>query len=87
MSYKYYFLVIIKKLWATVTDIIPIIVVIVFFQTVVIKQPFPQVGEILFGIVFVVVGLMLFIEGLEMGLFPIGELMAYALAKKGSLFW
>jgi len=87
MSYKYYFLVIIKKIWATVTDIIPIIVVIVFFQTVVIKQPFPQVGEILFGIVFVVVGLMIFIEGLEMGLFPIGELMAYALAKKGSLFW
>ncbi len=30
---------------------------------------------------------MLFIEGLEMGLFPIGESMAYALAKKGSLFW
>ena len=30
---------------------------------------------------------MLFIEGLEIGLFPIGESMAYALAKKGSLFW
>jgi hypothetical protein len=30
---------------------------------------------------------MLFIEGLEMGLFPIGEALAYALAKKGSLFW
>ncbi len=87
MSYKHYFLVIIKKLWASVTDLIPIIVVIVFFQTIVIKQPFPQIGEILFGIVFVIVGLMIFIEGLEMGLFPIGELMAYALAKKGSLFW
>jgi len=35
----------------------------------------------------VVVGLMLFIEGLEIGLFPIGETMAYALAKKGSLMW
>ena len=30
---------------------------------------------------------MLFVEGLEMGLFPIGETMAYALTKKGSLFW
>ena len=54
---------------------------------VVIQQPFPQIGEVIFGILFVVVGLMLFIEGLEMGLFPIGETMAYALAKKGSLFW
>ncbi len=33
--YRYYFLTIIKKLWAAVTDLIPIIVVVVFFQTVV----------------------------------------------------
>jgi hypothetical protein len=50
-------------------------------------QPFPQIGEVIFGIIIVVLGLMLFIEGLEMGLFPIGETMAYALVKKGSLFW
>ncbi|PLX14633.1 MAG: DUF1538 domain-containing protein [Marinilabiliales bacterium] len=68
-------------------DLIPIIVVVVFFQSVVIRQPFPQIGEIIFGFLFVVIGLMLFIEGLEIGLFPIGETMAYALAKKGSLFW
>ncbi len=87
MNYKSYFLVILKKLWAAVTDLIPIILVVVFFQTVVIQQPFPQIGEVIFGILLVIVGLMLFIEGLEMGLFPIGESMAYALAKKGSLFW
>lgn len=68
-------------------DLIPIIVVVVFFQSVVIRQPFPQIGEVIFGFLFVVVGLMLFIEGLEIGLFPIGETMAYALAKKGSLLW
>jgi len=34
-----------------------------------------------------VLGLSLFIQGLEMGLFPIGETMAQALARKGSLFW
>jgi len=33
------------------------------------------------------VGLMLFVEGLEIGLFPIGETMAYSLTKKGSLLW
>ncbi len=43
--------------------------------------------EILIGLVFVVVGLMLFVEGLEIGLFPIGENLSYALVKKGSLFW
>lgn len=68
-------------------DLLPIIVVVVFFQSVVIRQPFPEIGEVIFGILLVVVGLMLFIEGLEMGLFPIGEALAYALARKGSLFW
>jgi len=87
VKYRNYISVILKKLWAAVTDLIPIILVVVFFQVFVIKQSFPQIGEIIFGIIFVVVGLMLFIEGLEMGLFPIGESMAYALAKKGSLLW
>ena len=68
-------------------DLIPIIAVVVFFQSVVIRQPFPQIGEVIFGFVFVVIGLMLFVEGLEIALFPIGETMAYALAKKGSLLW
>lgn len=87
MRYKSYILGILRKLWAAVKDLIPIIVVVVFFQSVVIRQPFPQIGEVIFGILFVIVGLMLFIEGLEIGLFPVGETMAYALAKKGSLLW
>ena len=44
-------------------------------------------GEVLWGALLVVAGLSLFVQGLEMGLFPIGETMAHALAKKGSLFW
>lgn len=87
MRYKSYILGILRKLWAAVKDLIPIIVVVVFFQSVVIRQPFPQIGEVIFGILFVIVGLMLFVEGLEIGLFPVGETMAYALAKKGSLLW
>jgi len=67
--------------------LIPIIAVIGFFQIVVIRQPFPHLGEVIFGFVFVIIGLTLFVEGLEIGLFPIGETMAYALAKKGSLMW
>ena len=75
------------KLKTSFFDLLPIILVVSFFQIVVLKQPFPNLTEILIGLVFVVLGLMLFVEGLEIGLFPIGENLSYALAKKGSLFW
>ena len=87
VSYKQYSLTIVRKFKLALMDLIPIIAVVVFFQTIVIQQPFPQVGEIIFGFLLVIIGLMLFVEGLEIGLFPIGETMAYALAKKGSLMW
>jgi len=80
-------LLVMRKLKDTVKDLVPIIVVVVFFQGVVLRQPFPELGEVLFGGVLVAIGLILFIEGLEMGLFPIGDAMARALARKGSLFW
>jgi hypothetical protein len=79
--------IILKKLKGAFTDLLPIILVIAFFQIVVLQQPLPQMGEVLFGALLVVVGLTLFVQGLEMGLFPIGETMAQALARKGSLFW
>jgi len=85
--YKTHILYILRKLWTALTDLLPIIVVVVFFQIVVIRQPFPQLEEVIFGVILVIIGLMLFIEGLEIGLFPIGETLAYALAKKGSLLW
>ncbi len=75
------------KLWSAFKDLLPIILVIAFFQVVVLRQPLPNMGEVAFGGLLVVLGLTLFIEGLEMGLFPIGENMAHALARKGSLFW
>ncbi len=68
-------------------DLLPIIVVIAFFQLVVLRQPLPQLGQMLGGLALVVIGLTFFIRGLELGLFPIGEAMAHSLASKGSLFW
>lgn len=68
-------------------DLLPIILVIAFFQLVVLQQPIPNFGEIATGVVFIVIGLTLFVHGLNMGLFPVGESMAYAFASKGSLFW
>ncbi len=68
-------------------DLAPIVLVISFFQLVVLQQPIPNMGEIFVGTLLVVLGLTLFVRGLEMGLFPIGESMAYDFARKGSLFW
>jgi len=79
--------IILKKLIQAFTSLLPIILVIAFFQIVVLKQPLPQMGEVLLGVLLVVVGLSLFVQGLEMGLFPIGEAMAHALARKSSVFW
>jgi len=78
---------VLKKLGTAFLDLVPIILVIAVFPLVVLGQPFPQLTEVLLGAVFVVVGLMLFVEGLKMGLFPIGDAMATALARKGSLLW
>jgi hypothetical protein len=78
---------IIGKLKVSFFDLVPILLVVAFFQIVVLRQPFPNLEEVLVGLFFVVLGLMLFVEGLEIGLFPIGENLSYTLAKKGSLFW
>ncbi|MCH6201861.1 DUF1538 domain-containing protein [Aquiflexum sp. LQ15W] len=80
---KYLFL----KLRSAFMDLLPILSVVTFFQLVILRQPFPHFEEIIFGSIMVLLGLMLFIEGLEMGLFPIGGNMAFALTKKGSVFW
>ncbi|NGZ06163.1 MAG: DUF1538 domain-containing protein [Magnetococcales bacterium] len=68
-------------------DFLPVIVVVAVFQYAVIGQPIPDVQEILVGAVLVLIGLALFVEGLKIGLFPIGESMAYNFAKRNSLFW
>lgn len=66
-------------------DLAPIILVIAFFQILVLQQPFPNLEKVIPGLFFVVLGLTLFIQGLEMGLFPLGESMANAFAHKGSV--
>ena len=58
---------------------------VAFFQLVVIQQPFPDLARVLTGCLLVVLGLAFFVRGLEQGLFPIGESLAYAFARKGNL--
>lgn len=74
-------------MFASLRDLLPILLVILFFQFAVLQQPLPNIGQLLLGVVFVILGLTFFIHGLEQGLFPIGESMAHAFARKGSAFW
>ena len=77
---------ILTSLLESLRDLLPIILVIGFFQFAVLQEPIPNFGEIALGIIFVVIGLTLFVQGLNMGLFPIGETMARSFASKGNLF-
>ncbi|MFA0016141.1 DUF1538 family protein [Vibrio lentus] len=76
-----------KAMLGSLRDLLPIVAVIAFFQLAVLQEPLPHLLSILLGLVLVVLGLTFFIFGLEMGLFPIGESMAQAFARKGSVFW
>ena len=75
-----------KSLQQSFKDLLPIILVIGFFQLVVLRQPVPQFGQILAGGLMVLMGLSLFVQGLQLALFPLGEEMAYSFVKKGNLW-
>lgn len=76
-----------QAMLASFKDLLPIIIVIAFFQLVVLQQPLPNIFEITIGLLMVVTGLTFFVFGLEKALFPLGESMANAFARKGSVFW
>jgi len=76
-----------QSMLGSLRDLAPIVLVIAFFQIAVLQQPVPDFIGIIIGLLCVVAGLTFFIYGLEMGLFPIGESMAHAFARKGSVTW
>ncbi|HER25692.1 MAG TPA: DUF1538 domain-containing protein [Rhodospirillales bacterium] len=61
---------------STVTDVLPIIVILFGFQFLVIRKPIANLKKIAVGFVYVLAGLTLFLVGLEQALFPLGEAMA-----------
>ncbi len=71
----------------TLRDLAPIVLIVAFFQLVVLRQPVDDLAGIAIGFLFVLIGLAVFIRGLEMALFPLGEALAHAFARKGSLVW
>ncbi len=65
-----------QLLKGSIRDLAPIVIVIAVFQFVILQQPLPDLAKMLIGLLFVVFGLTLFVRGLEMGLFPVGEALA-----------
>jgi hypothetical protein len=76
-----------KHVAGSVRDLAPIVIVIGFFQYFILQQPLHNALALAGGAVLVLLGLTMFVYGLELALFPIGESLAHALARKGSVFW
>ena len=77
----------VKTTLGAARDLAPIVLVIAFFQIVVVQAPLEGWVGLTAGAIQVLLGLTLFIYGLELALFPIGESLAFALARKGSVAW
>lgn len=60
----------------TILDVLPIAAVLVLFQILVLRQPIPNLGRVMIGVLYVIIGLSLFLVGLEEALFPLGKSMA-----------
>jgi len=76
-----------KDLLSSARDLLPVVLVIAFFQLLVIREPLPShlpLSDLLAGLAFVIVGLTLFLKGLHLGLFPVGEGLAHAFVSRGS---
>lgn len=71
-----------KTLSNTLIDVAPVVILVAFFQYIVLKHQIPDVKKVVFGIVLVIIGLTMFLMGLEFALFPIGNTMAQQLSSE-----
>ena len=80
----------VEKLWAsalaTLWSVLPIVLIIFVFQFLVIRRRMPNPRRVLAGFAFVLVGLTLFLVGLEQALFPLGKAMARQLTDPAFAF-
>ena len=76
-----------QQLKGSLRDLAPVVLVIVVFHLLVLGRPAGELLALLEGAGFVVIGLTLFVYGLELALFPIGDALAVGLARRGSVFW
>lgn len=70
----------------TSIDVLPIASIIFGFQFLVIRRPIPNLKRVIIGFIYVLVGLSLFLLGLEQALFPLGRLMADQLTNPAFIY-
>ncbi len=68
-------------------DVAPIAAVVLFFQYAVLRRTLPNAKMIGIGFIAMVVGLYLFLVGLDLAIFPIGESMAEKLSHPDKKVW
>lgn len=73
-------------LLGTVRDVLPIIAILLGFQLFVLRKPIPNLRRVIIGFAYVVLGLALFLQGLEQALFPLGRLMAEQLTDPSFIY-
>lgn len=74
-----------SKTFEQLKAVMPLAVYLVLFQTLILKEPIANAMSITGGLVAVVIGLMLFMEGLRLGLMPFGEVIGNKLPQKSTL--
>ncbi|RXK11962.1 hypothetical protein CP965_12350 [Halarcobacter mediterraneus] len=78
---------VLADLFKTFLNLIPIIITILFFQYFIIKKPLSNISGVVFGFLFLVIGLYGFIVGIKLGLFPIGESIAQSLINMNNVLY
>jgi Protein of unknown function (DUF1538) len=80
------------KLLETGQNILPISLIILAFQLLVIRKPFPHPRKTIIGFFYLLLGIVFLLEGLDLALFPLGSLMASQLTTpeflgSGAISW
>jgi uncharacterized protein DUF1538 len=70
----------------TLDDVFPIVAIIFGFQLFVIRKPIAHLKKVIIGFLYVLIGLVLFLQGLEQALFPLGKLMASQLTDPSFIY-
>ena len=73
-------------LLSTFRDVAPIVAILFAFQLLVLRRPLVNAPRIAAGLLYVILGLALFLEGLDLALFPLGKLMAAQLTDPAFLY-
>lgn len=66
-------------------NLLPIVAVVVFFQFAILRQVPENTLGMAFGLLIVAVGIALFLQGLELSIFPVGKSLSNQFARRGSV--